>query len=195
MTKIEIIAKAVLTFLGLSAFVNLSQNFRMMTSLSQTQDASVLRDILLSLLVTILLIATVYWLILKNDWLVHKIAGSSENLDPESETLWLTASLQMVAILYGLILLTGSIATILNILALPLYIRPLVNEIFTFGTFPKSIYPVPNPWSHAIYNLFRTFLTVYLLYGWPQFIRYQLNLRKSKSSIDKNLNTEGTENE
>ena len=80
MTKMQIIAKAVITFLGLSAFVNLSQNFRTMTSLSQTQDASVLRDILLSLLVTILLIATVYWLILKNDWLVRKISGSGEKL-------------------------------------------------------------------------------------------------------------------
>jgi hypothetical protein len=194
-TKMQIIAKAVITFLGLSTFVNLSQNFRMMTSLSQTQDTSVLRDILLSLLVAILLIATVYWLILKNDWLVCKISGSDEKLDPKSETLWLVGSLRMVAVLYGLILLSGSITTILNILALPFYIRPMVNEIFTFGAFPKSLAFTPHQWSSMVYDFFEAILAVYLLYGWPQFIRYQLNIHKSKLYLDEKLNTEGTKNE
>ena len=166
-----------------------------MASLSQIQDTSVLRNILLSLLVTILLIATVYWLILKNDWLVSKISGSGENLDPESETLWLAASLRMVAVFYGLILLSSSITTILNILASPFYLRPLVGEIFTFGTFPKSFAFTPQQWSYMIYDFFEALLAVYLLYGWPHFIHYQLNLRKSKSYLDKNLNTEGTKNE
>jgi hypothetical protein len=191
----QIIAKAIITFLGLSAFVNFCQNFKTMTSLTQTQDISVLRFILFSLFVIILLIAIVYWLILKNDWLVCKIAGSGEALAPESETLWLTASLQMVAVLYGLILLSGSIATVLNILALPFYLRPLVNEIFTFRTFPKSLAFTSYQWSSMVYNFLQTILAVYLLYGWPQFIRFQLNLRKSESSLDKNLNTEGIKNE
>ena len=120
--------------------------------------------------------------------------GWSEVLKGD-EALWLATSLRMVAILYGLILLTGSIVTILNIFALPIYIRPLMKEIFTFKTLPKSIYPTPNPWSHTIYSLFRTFLAIYLLYGWPQFIHYQLSLRKSELSLNKKLNTEGTKNE
>lgn len=195
MTKMQIIAKAVLTFLGLSTFVNLSQNFRTMTSLSQTQDTSVLRAILFSAFVTILLIATVYWLILKNDWLVCKIAGAGEKLSPESETLWLVGSLRMAALIYGLILLSSSITTILNILALPFYIRPMVNEIFTFRTFPKSLAFTPRHWSYMMYDFFEALLAVYLLYGWPQFIRYQLNIHKSKSYLDKKLNIEGTKNE
>jgi hypothetical protein len=136
-----------------------------------------------------------YWLILKNDWLVCKILGSSEKLDPESETLWLVGSLRMVSLFYGLILLSGSIATALNILALPFYLRPLVNEIFTFRTFPKSLAFTSYQWSSMVYNFLQTILAVYLLYGWPQFIRFQLNLRKSESSLDKNLNTEGIKNE
>jgi hypothetical protein len=191
----QIIAKAVLTFLGLSAFVNFSQNFRTMTSLSQTQDTSILRDILFSLFVIILLIVIAYWLILKNDWLVCKIPSSSEKVYPESEILWLTASLQMVAIAYGLILLLDSITTILNILALPFYLRPLVSEVFTFKAFPKSLAFTSYQWSSMVHNFLQTILAVYLLYGWPQFIRFQLNLRKSKSSPDKKLNTEGIKNE
>jgi hypothetical protein len=147
-------------------------------------EASVLRIALSLPCVVSFIIVTVYVLVFKNHWLVRKMAGSGEKLDPESETLWLVGSLRMVAILYGLTLLAGSIVTILNILALPFYIRPLINEIFTFKTFPKSLYPTLSPWSHAIFDLVKAFLVIYLLYGWPHFIRYQLNLRKSKSFPD-----------
>jgi hypothetical protein len=192
----QIIAKAVLTFLGLSAFIYCSSPLLTLPySIHVSDEASVLRVAMSLPLVIIFISTVVYLLIFKNDWLIYKVAGSGEKLDPETEALWLVASLRMVAILYGLILLTGSIVTVLNIFALPFYIRPLINEIFTFKTLPKSIYPTPNPWSHTIYSLFRTFLAVYLLYGWPQFIRYQLNLRQSKSSLDKKPNTEGIKNE
>ena len=191
----QIIAKAVLTFLGISAVVNFCQNLSMLTSSTQTQDTSILRVILFLPAVIILLIAIVYLLIFKNDWLACKMAGSGEKLSHESETLWLAGSLRIVAISYGLILLAGSIPTILNILALPLYIRPLVNEIFTFKAFPKSLVFTPHQWSSMIYNFLKAILAVYLLYGWPQFIRFQLNIRKSESSLDKKLHTEGIKNE
>jgi hypothetical protein len=194
-TKMQIIAKAVLTFLGLSAFVNFSQNFTIMTSSMQIRYTSVLWDILFSLFVIILLIAIVYWLILKNDWLVRKILGPGEKLDQESETLWLTGSLRMVAVLYGLILLSGSITTILNILALPLYIRPMMNEIFTSGTSPKTLTFTPRQWSYMTYDFFKALLAVYLLYGWPQFIRFQLNLCKTESSSNQNPDVKGIKNE
>jgi hypothetical protein len=127
--------------------------------------------------------------------LVRKISGSGEKLDPQSETLWLTGSLKMVAFFYGLILLSSSITTILNIFALPFYLRPLVSEVFTFKAFPKSLAFTPHQWSYMIYDFFEALLAVYLLYGWPQFIRYQLNIHKSNSYLGKNLNTEGTKNE
>ena len=189
----QIIAKAVLTFLGISALVNFCQNLSMLTSSTQTQDTSILRVILFLPAVIILLIAIVYLLIFKNDWLACKMAGTGEKLNHESETLWLAGSLRMVAISYGLILLAGSVTTILNILASPLYIRPLVNEIFTFRAFPKSLVFTPHQWSSIVYNFLEAILAVYLLYGWPQFIHYQLNIRKTKSSFNQNLDTEGIE--
>jgi hypothetical protein len=185
-TKMQIIAKAIITFLGISAFVNVSQNFTMMTTLTLARDISIFRIILFSIFVIILLIAIVYWLIFKNDWLACRIAGSDEKLSPQSETIWLVSSLRIVAVLYGLILLPGSITTILNVLALPLYIRPWVNEIFTFKTFPKSL--VVHQWSNIIYYFLQTILAVYLLYGWPQFIRFQLNIQKTR--IQKELKNE-----
>ena len=114
------------------------------------------------------------------------MAGSGEKLDTESETLWLTAALRMVAVLYGLMLLSSSIITIPNLFA---------SLFFTSGTYPKSLAFTVSHWSSMVYGFLQTILAAYLLYGWPHFIRYQLNLRQSKSSLDKKLNIEGTKNE
>jgi hypothetical protein len=191
MTKMQIIAKAVLTFLGIGAIVNLSIG----TLIFQGQDVSITQVVLSSSVVIILLIATAYFFIFKNDWLVYKMAGPGEKPNPESEILWLAASLRMVAILYGLMMLSTSMPTILNIIVSPLHIRSLVNEIFMFRAFPKSLTFKPYQWSYMTFNFLRAILAVYLLYGWPQFIRFQLNLRKSEALLDRNHNAKGVENE
>ena len=188
MTRMQIIAKAVLTFLGISAVVNLCSYLSTLTS--PTLDTSILQVILFLPVFIILVIAIVYLLIFKNDWLAGKMAGSGEKLKPESEPLWLASSLRMVAIFYGLILLSSSIPSILNIIISPLYIRPLINEIFTFKTFPKSLTFTPYQWSYMTYNFLKTILAVYLLYGWPQFIHFQLNIRKTKSPFNQNPDAE-----
>ena len=195
-TKMQIIAKATLTFLGISAATNLCQNLSMLSRpTSSIQNTSTLRLILFLFVSIILLIAIVYLLIFKNDWLALKMAGSGKELNPESEAFWLTASLRLVAIFYGLILLSSSMPTILNIIVSPLYIRSLINEIFTFKSFPKSLTFTPYQWSYMTYNFLKAILAVCLLYGWPQVIRLQLNIHKTKSPFNQNRYTEGIENE
>lgn len=178
----QIIAKAALTFLGLSAVANLCQNLSLITSVNQ--EAIPLQIILFLPVLIILLIAVVYFLILKNDWLVYKIAGPGEKLSPENEILWLATSLRMVAVIYGLILLAASMPTILNIIISPLWILSLINEALTFKTFPKSFTFTLYQWSYMIRHLIEAILALYLLYGWPQFIRYQLNAHKTKQNSD-----------
>jgi len=186
----QIIAKAALTILGVSAIVNICSYLSMLTSL--TQNTSTLRVVLFLSVFIILLILIAYFLIFKNNRLACKMVGPDEKLNPESETLWLVASLRLVAILYGLILLSSSIPTLLNIAVLPLHIRPLINEIFTFG-FPKSLIFTSRQWSYMIYNFLKALLAVYLLCGWPQFVRFQLNIRKTESALNQNQYTEGIE--
>lgn len=192
-TKMQIIAKAALTILGVSAIVNICGYLLMLPSL--TQNISTLRTILFLPVFIILLILITYFLIFKNNRLASKMAGPGEKLNPEGKTLWLVASLRLVAILYGLILLSSSIPTLLNIAVLPLHIRPLINEIFAFGTFPKSLNFTARQWSSMIYNFLKALLAVYLLCGWPQFIRFQLSIHKTESALNQNLYTEGIENE
>jgi ABC-type phosphate/phosphonate transport system permease subunit len=190
MTKMQIIAKAVLTLLGLSALTNFCINLTMLPQLFliNNQSISVLRVVPSLLLAIIFTIAVVYILMFKNNWLACKMAGSGEKLDSESETLWLTASLRIIAILYGLILFSSSI---INLFAQLFFI----NETFTSGTCPKPLAFTVSQWSSTVYNFLQTILAAYLLYGWPHFIRYQLSLRKPELSLDKKLNIEGIKNE
>jgi hypothetical protein len=184
----QIIAKAVLTFLGLIAFTNFCAYLTMLPSvlLIKNQNIPVLRVASSLLLAIIFIMAVVYTLMFKNDWLACKMAGSGEKLNSESETLWLTASLRMVAILYGLILLSSSIMAIPTVFVL---------LFSTSGTCPKPLAITVSQWSYMLYSFLLLILAAYLLFGWPQFIRYQLNLRKSELSLDKKLNIEGTKNE
>ena len=193
MTKMQIVAKATLTILGTMCIVNLCHNLSMLTYF--IWNTSTLRVILFLSAFIILLITIAYLLIFKNNRLASIMAGEGEKLNPESQALWLAVSLRLVAIFYGLMLLSTSIPTILNIVVSPIHIRPLINEIFTFKTFPKSLIFTTRQWSTMIYNFLKAILAVYLLYGWPQFIRFQLNTRKTKSLANSNRNTEGIENE
>jgi hypothetical protein len=183
MTKMQTVAKAVLTFIGLSAINNLCQYQRVLAPTVLYEDTSIFLIVLFFSVFLIVTIAIAYLFIFKNDWLAYKLAGPGEKLDHERETLWIVYALRIVAVLYGLILLADSMPTILNIVVSPLYICHLVNEILTFKTFPQSLNFTTSQWSFMIYNFLKIILAVYLLYGWPQFIRFQLNIRKNKSSL------------
>jgi len=193
MTKMQIIAKATLTFIGLSAIVNLCQYQHILTYAAQDRGISTFQLFLFLSVFIILAVAMAYLFIFKNDWLVYKIAGSGEKLNPEHETLWLVGSLRMVAVLYGLILLATSIPTILNIIVSPLYLCHLIDEILTFKTFDKLPTFTSSQWLSMTYNFLKTTLTVYLLYGWPQFIRFQLSTHKTNSLFNQNPDAEGIE--
>ena len=153
MTKMQIVAKATLTILGTMCIVNLCHNLSMLTYF--IWNTSTLRVILFLSAFIILLITIAYLLIFKNNRLASIMAGEGEKLNPESQALWLAVSLRLVAIFYGLMLLSTSIPTILNIVVSPIHIRPLINEIFTFKTFPKSLIFTTRQWSTMIYNFLK----------------------------------------
>ena len=189
MSRMQIVAKAILTFIGLGAMTRLCYHLSMLPRLMQGKSA--VQAILFLSLFIILLVTVVYLLIIKNNRLAYKMAGPGETLNPENKALWLAASLRLGVIFYGLILLTSSIPTILSIVISPIHIRSVVNEIFTFKRFPTALIFSASQWSTMVYNLLKAILAVYLLYGCPHFIHFQLNILKTKSL--RNPNPEGIE--
>jgi hypothetical protein len=176
MSKVQIVTKALLAILGLSAVLNLCKNVTMATY--ARPDTPTAQMLLFFPVLIVLVVLTAYFLVLRNNWLACKICGGGDKLAPEVEAFWLTSCFRLAGICYGLILLCSSIPTLLNILMSPMHIRPLVNEILTFKALPKLLIVPATKWPQMAYNFFKAVLAVYLLCGWPQFVRRQLNLRQ-----------------
>lgn len=172
MTKMQIVAKAVLAIAGVYAVVTLCWYLSSLVPL--IHRASSLSNILLFAIFTAFIAVIVFFLIFKNDELARKMAGDGEELNPANEAIWLVASLRLGAVLCGLILLSTSIPTILSILLSPIHIRTLVNEIFLFEGFPKSLMFPLSKWCTIIYDFLKAILAIYLIAGAPYFIRQQL---------------------
>ncbi len=174
MTKMQIIAKAALTFIGLYA-INSIFNFIGPWQFRPEPD---LIHMITGLSLLSIIIAIAHLSIFKNDRFARKMAGSGEILNPNEQILWLTASLRIVAILFGLILISYSGPTIVNILLIPFRMRDFIQQTFIYKQ-PLDINSAQG--FMIIYNLLKLAAAAYLILGWPHFINYQL---KFASRID-----------
>ncbi|MCK4913525.1 MAG: hypothetical protein KAI59_04775 [Planctomycetes bacterium] len=193
MSKMQIIAKAILTIIGISAITSIFQYFSY--PLFTIVNISILNVVLFFAVLTILLVVIAYLFIFKNNWLASKIAGSGEKLNSENEVLWLTASIRIAAIFCGLILLPGAIPTMLKIVVFPIHMRGLINEIFIFGGFPKSINLTATQWFRMIHGLVNASLSAWLLCGRIPFMCLQPSTGKAELLPEPNQYREGIENE
>lgn len=167
MAKMHIIAKAALTFLGIYGIVT---TCRYLSFLIPSPEGRILPIIGFSIFAA----AIAFFFIFKNNSLTHKLAGPGEILNPGTQTIWLITSLRLVLVFCGLIIFSTSITTIIKILLTPVYIRPMVNEIFVLKRFPTSLELSLRQWSDLIFDLGKAGLAIYLLYGAPHFVRWQL---------------------
>jgi len=186
MAKMQIIAKAVLTVLGIYALVTLLFCQRWFFLSSQQ---SVLPKILYFAALVVLAAFIVFFTIFSNDSLARKMAGPGDQLTPAAKALWLTASLRLALVFTGLMLLPNSIPTIAKILKIPFLIRPAVSEMFLFKSLPTVLNLPPEAWFRITCDFFKAILTVYLICGAPSFIRWQL-----KHSLRHQSNAEQSEN-
>ena len=192
MAKMQIIAKAVLTVLGIYALVILlfSQRWFFLSS-----QQSVLPKILYFAAFAVLTAFIVFFTIFSNDNLARKMAGPGDELNPAAKALWLTASLRLGLVFAGLMLLPDSIPTMAKILKIPFLIRPAVSQMFLFKSLPTVLNLPPAGWFRIICDFFKAILAVYLICGAPYFIRWQLkhSLRhQSNAEHWKNANSSTT---
>ncbi len=171
MTKMQIIAKAGLVSLGIYTVVTLC--WYLTHVIPSFNLPSYLVGTLCFTVFAVFFAVITFFLIFNNDSLARKMAGPGDQLNPATEALWLAASLRLASVFCGLILLSASIPTIRNVLLVPIRIRPFINEIFLFDSYPKTLLLPFSKWCAIIYNLLKLILAVYLLCGAPHFVRWQ----------------------
>ena len=188
MTKMQIVAKAVLTVLGIYAVVN-SYRFYPGQYMYSSQQPSTPLELLFLSAFTIMVAIIAYFMIFNNTRLSIKMAGPGQQLDPQTQAAWLAKSLYIAIVLAGLLLLPNSINAIIKLLRIPFIIHPAINEIIQFKRFPAILVSSYRLWYKNIYDLLKAILAVYLICGAPHFIRWQK--KKSLPAI----NLKGVENE
>ena len=171
MTRMQLIAKSDLVSLGIYAVVTLC--WYLTHVIPSFNLPSCLVGTLCFTVFAVFIAVTTFFLIFNNDSLARKMAGPGDQLNPATKALWLTASLRVASVFCGLILLSASIPTIRNILLVPIRIRPFINEIFLFDSYPKTLLMPFSKWCKIIYNFLKMILAVYLLCGAPHFVRWQ----------------------
>ncbi len=173
MTKIQIIAKTILTVLGIYAVVTL-YGFYPGRYVYRPDKMLMLQEFALLCTFTILLGFVAYFMVFHNDRLSGKLAGPGEPLDTATESAWLVKSLRVGLVFTGLMLLSGSAPTLVKIAKAFFLIRPAVNEIIISKSTPNMLRLSYSQWYTSIYHLLKAVLTIYLICGAPHFTRWQI---------------------
>ncbi len=173
MTKMQILAKSILTVLGIHGLV-IAYGYYPGHYVSKGTALPVLTEVLSLSAFTVLAASVVYFLVFKNTRLSQKIAGPGQVLDPADARVWLVKSLRIGLLFTGLMLLVGSMQDLVKILKVFLLIRPAVSDIIAFKSIPRILRLSYPQWYRNIYGFLKVLLAIYLICGAPHLVRWQV---------------------
>jgi|GEM_PF-2022127 len=172
MTRMQIIAKAVLTVLGVYALVLLYRVYPGRYTY-RPDETPLFLEVALLCAFTVLVGLVAYFMVFSNSQLASKLAGPGEPLDTAKKSAWLVESLRVGLVFTGLMLLPGSAPTLVKIAKTFFLIRPVFNEIIISKSIPNMLRLSYAQWYTSIYHLLEAVLTIYLICGAPHFVRWQ----------------------
>lgn len=172
MTRMQTLAKSVLTSLGFMALASLP----LAVPLTGGQASATSLHALIVLVVFLLQGGIVYVLILENTALVRLIVPRETEEEP-APPQWCEAVLRLGMILCGLLLLRGTSKYLLQalmFLVLPTGLRAFMQDIVTSG-----VVTTLRSWGDAnaqitLWYTIQGFAALYLICGAPQLVRWQI---------------------
>ena len=173
MTRMQILAKTTLTVLGIYAVLTLCNSYPGGFMYRREQPAIVPEILSLSAF-TVLAALAVCFMIFNNTKFSKRIAGPGEILRPGTQRALLVKSLRVGLVVAGLMLLPRSIPTIVEIPKIFFLIRPALNDIIVCKSVPDIVRLSHSEWFRNIHDFLRAILALYLIYGAPRFIRWQV---------------------
>jgi hypothetical protein len=198
----QALAKTILTVLGIYAVLTLWNSYPAGFMYRSEQPAIVL-EILSLCTFAVLAALTVYFMIINNTAFSKRIAGPGQTLDPRTQALRLAKALRVGLVLAGLMLLPRSIPTMVKIPKIFFLIRPALNDLIISKSVPKVLRVSYSQWFRNIYGLLKAILALYLIYGAPHFIRWQVrqnlhsqaNIERAETDNSSVAGSERAENE
>lgn len=186
MTKMQIIAKTTLTVLGIYAVVTLYSFYPGIYIMYRREGPAMMKEVISLSSYAVLAGFIVYFTIFNNNGLSKRLAGAGEKLEPQNQVDWMVKSLRVGLVFAGLMLLSGSISTVVKIPKIFFLIRPAINDIIISKSVPKILMLSYSEWFRNIYGFSKAMLAIYLICGAPHFICWQLeHTLRRESNIEK----------
>ena len=202
MTRMQILAKTTLTILGIYAVLTLWSGYPG-HYMYRREPPAVIPEILSLCAVGVLGALIVYFIVFNNTRFADRIAGPGEILEPRKQLRLLGKSLRIGLVFAGLMLLPRSIPTMAKIPKVFFLIRPALNDIIISKSVPDILRLSYSEWFRNIYGFLRAILALYLIYGAPHFIRWQLkqslhpqpDVEQTQTASSSTTNSERAESE
>ncbi len=172
MTRVQIIAKTLLTVLGIYAVVTLYR-FYLPRYAYLSDEMPIFQKLVLLCAFTVVVSFVAYFMVFNNTRLSSKLAGPGPQLDSATQAAWLVKSLRMGLVFIGLMLLPNSIPVMAKALKLFFLIRTAVNDIVISKSIPKILDLSYRQWFNVLYDFLKALLALYLICGAPHFVRWQ----------------------
>ena len=195
MTKMQIIAKAVLTGLGFyCAGVILRSVHRQLLQAYGISHALAIIALVLAICAVILL---VFFRIVRNEQLARKLAGEGPAIDLKTQRTWLAVSLRLSCVFAGLFLLAGSMNEVIDAVIKVAQFLPAASQLFSNLVYPGRfgemlLVLILSMLRFLLHMGFLAFI-VYLMLGAPSFIRRQI--KRSVSPPPFSIQPERSNNE
>ena len=184
MTKMQIIAKTMVTVLGIHTAILLLDGLRFISYSEYQFGAAVFFFTVQTIAVAIV----IYFLVFNNHKLTLYIPGAGEKLDIGEQNIFLAISLRIGLVFYGLVLfgsLRNSIWEILRI-----FWPPNIRLWFSAIIANKEI-DLTDLWTEQginnLYNLFKLILAAYLLYGASHLVCWHIKRAIAENNHNINL--------
>ncbi|MBE0537539.1 MAG: hypothetical protein IH624_17885 [Phycisphaerae bacterium] len=175
MTKMQIIAKAVLSALGLHLALTFAANIENLIGMSYHNTSPWPNTVSLAWY-TAVIAAIVIFAVFYNNRPAQWLAGDGPALSRPQQHRTLVAAYRLTLLFLGLFLLAGSVDTILAILPMlwPPTIRQIIQWLIGTDVAPPLFDRPASRWLGVIVQGVKAALACYLITGAPHFIRWQL---------------------
>jgi hypothetical protein len=176
MTKMHLIARIILTVLGVYLVVQLLDNAPMF--LQSTMQSPFSFDNSARILIFLLFLASgfaiIYYLLFTPDRLVQKMIGSTEDITDFADPIWIATAFRLALVLFGILITARNIDFIVNTAAFLIYGPKLIVEMIVYKYIDKTFDMPLCAWLTIVARLLKTALGIYLLFGAPQYVRWQI---------------------
>ena len=172
MTRVQIIAKTLLTVLGIYAVVTLYR-FYLPRYAYLPDEMPIFQKLVLLCAFTVVVGFVAYFMVFNNNRLSGKLVGPGRPLDRVTQASWLAKSLRIGLVFVGLMLIPDSIPVVIKTLKLFFLIRTAVNDIMISKSIPKILDLSYRQWLNVLYDFLKALLALYLICGAPHFVRWQ----------------------